>query len=127
MYITKVVDRKKTYNKDVLVLEGGINHIARSALVNESFPIQLLRKSAAELKSFRVHGPLCTSIDFLGEYMLPVDIQVGDVLAFKQVGAYGFTESMQFFLCHSLPGEAIIHNGKIKIMRQIQTAQLWLK
>jgi diaminopimelate decarboxylase len=126
-YITKVVDVKRTYEKDILVLEGGINHLARPALVNEFFPVELLRKSPNPEKLFSLHGPLCTSLDFLGEHLLPDDVSVGDIIVFKQTGAYGFTESMPFFLCHKLPGEAIIEQGYLLIIREPQSANIWLK
>ena len=35
----------------------------------------------------------------------------GDWLKFDLCGAYGFTESMPFFLGHSLPGEVIYNNS----------------
>jgi diaminopimelate decarboxylase len=126
-YITPVVDRKRTYGKDMLVLEGGINHIARSALVDEAFPAELARSSTASLKPFSLHGPLCTALDYLGDHQLPSDVAVNDVIVFKQTGAYGFTESMPFFLCHNLPGEAIIANGKLQIIRKPEAAMSWLK
>ncbi len=126
-YITSVVDRKQTYGKDILVLEGGINHMARPALINESFfPATMLRSSDKPLRSFALHGPLCTSLDFLGQHMLPADCGVGDVIVFKQTGAYGFTESMPFFLCHTMPGEAVIQNGKVQVVRAPKTADCWL-
>ncbi|MDJ1305432.1 MAG: hypothetical protein MRQ09_04255 [Candidatus Midichloria sp.] len=87
IYVTSVVDCKETYGKKILVLDGGINHIARPALVNESFPLYLLRESEAKLAPFFIHGPLCTSLDFLGEHMLPEDTRVGDVIVFMQTGA----------------------------------------
>jgi diaminopimelate decarboxylase len=126
-YITSVVDVKRTYGQDILVLEGGINHFARPALVNEYFPAELLRESTSSLKSFSLHGPLCTALDFLGKHDLPADIAIGDVIVFKQIGAYGFTESMPFFLCHNLPGEAVIDQGKLRIIREPQSAKTWLK
>ena len=126
-YITSVVDVKRTYDKDILVLEGGINHLARPALVNEFFPVELLRKSTSPEKKFSLHGPLCTSLDFLGEHLLPGDVSIGDIIVFRQTGAYGFTESMPFFLCHKLPGEAIIEQGTLRIIREPQSAKEWLK
>lgn len=126
-YITSVVDVKRTYDKDILVLEGGINHLARPALVNEFFPVELLRKSTSSEKLFSLHGPLCTSLDFLGEHLLPGDVAIGDIIVFRQTGAYGFTESMPFFLCHKLPGEAIIEQGYLRIIREPQSAKEWLK
>ncbi len=126
-YITRVIDVKGTYGQKILVLEGGINHLARPALVGQAFPAILLRESKAELTEFALHGPLCTSLDFMGHHMLPSDVQAGDCIIFQQVGAYGFTESMPFFLCHKLPGEAVIKHGSIQIIREPQSAQFWLK
>ena len=127
VYLTSVIDRKQTYGRDLLLLEGGINHLTRPALVNEAFPAELVRNSSAPSQSFSLHGPLCTSLDFLGDHMLPSDISIGDTIIFRQVGAYGFTESMPFFLCHNLPGEAVIERGKIRIVREPMPAESWLK
>jgi len=127
MYITTVIDIKRTYEKNIIVLEGGVNHLARPALVNQYFPAQLLRSSTQPLINFSLHGPLCTSLDFLGEHLLPKDIYSGDHIVFSQTGAYGFTESMPFFLCHQLPGEAIIKQGLLKIVREPVAADYWLK
>ena len=126
-YITKVIDRKRTYEEDILVLEGGINHIARPALLNQYFPVSLLRESRKSKQTFGLHGPLCTSLDFLGAQDLPSDTSTGDTLLFHQLGAYGFTESMPFFLCHPLPGEAVIKQGKLSLIRENQFARSWLK
>ncbi|CAK8163136.1 Diaminopimelate decarboxylase [Candidatus Xenohaliotis californiensis] len=126
-YMTTVVDRKKTYAQDILILEGGINHIARPALVKEFFPVSLLRNTSAKLQYFLLYGPLCTSLDFLGKVMLPSDVQINDILIFQQAGAYGFTESLPFFLCHKIPGEAVYYQDKIRIIRTPQSAQSWLK
>lgn len=126
-YITRVIDRKRTLRENFLILEGGINHLARPAIVQEYFPAALMRKSNSPLKSFKLCGPLCTSTDFLGKQMLPSDADVGDVIVFKQAGAYGFTESMPFFLCHNLAGEAVLKEGKIVSIRPPASAQSWMK
>ena len=125
-YITKVIDRKITYDTNILVVAGGINHLARPALVKEAFPIATLKKSNATNVPFQIYGPLCTSLDYFGNHLLPSDIKINDVLVFKQVGAYGFTESMPYFLCHELPGEAVIKNGKLNVVRRAGPPTLWL-
>ena len=126
-YMTRVMDRKQTYNKDILVLEGGINHLARAVLLGEFFPVSLHRTTNTAKQSFEIYGPLCTTLDYLGTHVLPKDIHIGDILVFHQVGAYGFTESMPFFLCHHLAGESIIQNGKVRTVRKQENAQFWLK
>lgn len=116
-YFTKIIDKKIVRGAHMLVTEGGINHIARPAITKESFPCSLYRDSQAEKVKTIVHGPLCTAMDRLGEFDLPDDVKVGDWLVFSQTGAYGFTESMPYFLCHALAGEVIYYNGDLMIPR----------
>lgn len=125
-YFSKVIDRKTVRGKEIVVLSGGINHIARIALVGESFPCELFRETDAKKIPIAVHGPLCTAIDKLGEFELPDDIKPGDWLYFSQAGAYGFTEAMPFFLCHDLPAEVVIYNDDLMVPRPIKTSTDWL-
>lgn len=125
-YMTKVVDKKVVRGKNILVLDGGINHIARPALVHQGFPCELFRESSAPATSYQIHGPLCTAIDMLGTFDLPSDISEGDWLVFSQCGAYGFTEAMPFFLCHDLPAEVVFYNGDMMTPRTIKTSSDWL-
>ena len=37
------------------------------------------------------------------------------------------TKSMPYFLCHNLPGEAVIENGALRVIRKPETAESWLK
>ncbi|MBT3584830.1 MAG: PLP-dependent decarboxylase [Halobacteriovoraceae bacterium] len=125
-YMTQVIDRKTVRGKELLILDGGINHLARPALTGQAFPCQMLRQSDSELRPFTVSGPLCTALDVLGEFELPSDINEGDWLCFHQCGAYGFTEAMPFFLCHNLPAEVIIYNGDLMTPRTIKASSDWL-
>jgi diaminopimelate decarboxylase len=124
-YLTKVIDVKDVRGKKIVVTEGGINHLARPALVNEAFPISALRNSVNS--TYSVHGPLCTALDYLGDHSLPSDLMAGEWLHFKKTGAYGFTESMPFFLCHELCGEAFFYQNQITILREPQRAVSWMK
>jgi diaminopimelate decarboxylase len=125
-YLTNVVDRKCNYQQELLVLEGGINHLLRPAITKQPFPVQLLRQSDSQQRPFHLHGPLCTSLDKLGELDLPQDVAVDDTLVFSQCGAYGFTEAMPFFLCHQLPAEVVYQAGTFEIIRQAQPASSYL-
>ena len=127
VYVTKVIDRKKIYTKNMLILEGGSQHLMRPVLTGEAFPTTLLRASKSTLINIHLHGPLCTSLDYLGEVSLPADIQSGDYVIFSKTGAYGFSESMPFFLCHTLPAEVVYRQGKMSVIREAQTAEVWLR
>jgi diaminopimelate decarboxylase len=126
-YSVPVVERKVNDGQTQLIMAGGVNHLMRPAIANQPFPAHLSRTSSANNESFAVYGPLCTGLDKLGEFKLPGDIQAGDHLLFSQCGAYGFTESMPLFLCHTLPAEAVVYQGELTILRQPEPASSWLR
>ncbi|MBC76690.1 MAG: diaminopimelate decarboxylase [Halobacteriovoraceae bacterium] len=125
-YLTKIVDVKEVRGKKLLVTEGGINHCARVALTGQAFPCKALSPSNVKKVNFQVHGPLCTALDHLGDFDLPEDLKIGDWLIFTMAGAYGFTESMPYFLCHKLPGEALVYNNDLMVPRPPKTSYDWM-
>lgn len=129
-YVVPVVDRKINYGQEQLVLAAGINHLLRPAITEQPFPVQILREGFSAEKSimqaFDLHGPLCTSMDKLGHLLLPEDIAIGERLVFGYCGAYGFTESMPFFLCHELAAEYVYQNGTFTQVRAAQPASSYM-
>jgi diaminopimelate decarboxylase len=131
-YFSQVIDRKKVRNKNILVCQGGVNHLIRPSLINEAFPsININSQSDNNIDEFQVHGPLCTSLDHLGEYKYSSKTKPGDWLCFSKVGAYGFTESMPYFLCHELPAEILAikkaDSYRFEEIRPSLEASSWLK
>jgi len=129
-YVVPVVDRKINYDQEQLVLAAGINHLLRPAITEQPFPVQILRENGIteknRMQAFDLHGPLCTSMDKLGHFNLPSDIAVGEQLVFGYCGAYGFTESMPFFLCHELAAEYVYQNGTLTQVRAALPASSYL-
>lgn len=125
-YVTPVVDKKVNFEQQQLVLGAGINHLLRPAITDQPFPVALVRESQQQQQDYDLHGPLCTSMDKLGTLPLPQDVAVDDQLVFGYSGAYGFTESMPFFLCHELAGEYVIEQGQLSCVRQNQPADVYL-
>ncbi|MBD1582424.1 PLP-dependent decarboxylase [Pseudoalteromonas sp. S16_S37] len=126
-YINPVVEQKQNYGEQQLIVAGGINHILRPAVTNQAFPCTLLRESNAKQSCYLLYGPLCTALDHLGRHALASDINENDWLVFSQCGAYGFTESMPYFLCHELPAEYVIEQGQVKCIRPSQAASDYLR
>lgn len=125
-YLTRIVDIKTVRGKNIIVTEGGINHMARPALVGESFPCEAFMATGDKTKTYAIHGPLCTALDALGEFNLPETLKVGDWLMFKRAGAYGLTESMPYFLCHNLVGEASLHHNELMVLRAPKSNLEWM-
>lgn len=104
IYLARVIRIKESRGTRFAILEGGINHLLRPLLTGEPFPVRAIGKSGPMIHT-TLAGPLCTSLDRLGEVNLPVDLAPGDLLAFGRVGAYGFSEGMTHFLSHPVPPE----------------------
>jgi len=104
IYLARVVRIKESRGTRFAILEGGINHLLRPLLTGEPFPVCVIGKSGATTRTL-LAGPLCTSLDRLGEVDLPIELASGDLLAFGRVGAYGFSEGMTHFLSHPIPPE----------------------
>ena len=126
-YMSRIIDRKRTRKKDFLILESGMNHLLRPALTQEGFPVKNLSKHEPKNTTFSIHGPLCTSLDWLGTAELPKNTSADDILMFSKTGAYGFSESMPLFLAHQWPAEVCWINEQIKIQRSAAPAQEFLK
>ncbi|MDO6427064.1 PLP-dependent decarboxylase [Thalassotalea sp. 1_MG-2023] len=125
-YVTSVVDKKVNFDQQQLVLAAGINHLLRPGITDQPFPVRLLRDSSHKNTLFDLHGPLCTSMDKLGNLPLPTDVDIDDRLLFGYVGAYGFTESMPFFLCHQTAAEYVYCEQTLSLVRAAKPAQWYL-
>ncbi len=103
VYLARVIRVKESRGARFAILEGGVNHLLRPALTGQAFPVRAVGKTGSTHRT-TLAGPLCTSLDRLGEADLP-DLVPGDLLAFGHTGAYGFTEAMTAFLSHPVPPE----------------------
>lgn len=103
VYLSRVIRVKPSRGATFAILEGGVNHLLRPALTGQPFPVRAVGKGARSRRTM-LAGPLCTSLDRLGEVDLP-ELTPGDLLAFGMAGAYGFTEAMTHFLSHPVPAE----------------------
>ncbi len=126
-YVARVVDVKGPESAPVAILDGGINHVLRPALVQTEHRLALLANDGPRaLVHATVAGPLCTGIDVLTtDAMLPRP-RVGDLVAVQDVGAYGFTESMPLFLSHPTAAEIAIRKGRARLIRPHVAPTEWL-
>jgi diaminopimelate decarboxylase len=123
VFVARVVARKSVGGVEVAILDGGINHVLRPALVRQGHRLHVLDRSG-QPREVELHGPpvsiagpLCTGLDvFAAAARLPVP-ELGDLVAILDVGAYGFTESMPLFLSHPTPAEIAVRGGRAALIR----------
>lgn len=120
LLLGRVLDRKRVGGRAVAMLDTGMHHALRPALVGEGHRLRLLSRAPrppAEDAPVLVAGPLCTGIDLFpgGVEAVP---EPGDLVAVCDLGAYGFTESMPFFLSHPIPAEVAVRGGRPQRIRR---------
>jgi diaminopimelate decarboxylase len=132
-YLARVVDRKTVDGSIVVILDGGVHHVLRPALVGQEHRIRAFggrsgggSNGAVRTLPVTVAGPLCSGLDVFsqGAVMTPPD--VGDLVAVLDVGAYGFTESMPLFLSHPIPAEVAVRDGRAALIRPRLDPGEWL-
>jgi diaminopimelate decarboxylase len=131
-YVARVVDRKTMDGRQVVILDGGIHHVLRAVLVGQEQRIAALTGRSAGVapettaSPVTIAGPLCTGLDVFARAAVIAPPDPGDLVAILDVGAYGATESMPFFLSHPLPPEIAIRGGEAWVARPRIDPDTWL-
>ncbi|PZQ60092.1 MAG: pyridoxal-dependent decarboxylase, exosortase A system-associated [Sphingomonas taxi] len=114
VYLTRVVDVKRSRGETFVVVDGGLHHqLAASGnfgtVVRRNYPLAVAtRMGAAAEGEVSVVGCLCTPLDRLGDRVALPTVADGDVVAVFMAGAYGLTASPSAFLGHPLPAEIVV-------------------
>ena len=71
-------------------------------------------------------GSLCTTADVIVRQAPFTNLQIGDVLAFANIGAYSVTEGIHLFLSRTMPRILLYHgDGNIQVARDfLETSRL---
>ena len=132
-YVARVIDRKVVSGGHVVILDGGIHHVLRPALVGQEHRIRVLTGAAASPSPANaqrfpvtVAGPLCSGLDVFAQSAVLALPAPGDLVAVLDVGAYGATESMPFFLSHPIPPEVALRGGEAWVARPRIEPDTWL-
>lgn len=112
-YCTEVVDRKCNNGSEYAIVDGGIhqvNYYGQTLGMKKPFMDVITCNDTHELQKINICGSLCTVNDvILRDVSLP-QLDKGDILIFKNCGAYSITEGMALFLSRELP--AVIFYSK---------------
>lgn len=127
-YVARVIDRKRVGEAEVVILDGGVHHLLRPALVGQEHRIRVLGASHRGRRTWPVTiaGPLCSGLDVLASHLSIAPPDPGDLVAVLDAGAYGFTEAMPYFLSHPVPAEVAIRRGRAELIRPRRDPEEWL-
>ncbi len=118
MYLlTKIVAIKERPGENrAVIVDAGINLLPASAYYR--YEIASDRDSDELMEEIDIYGALCMQIDVIRNAVrLPVG-QAGDIITISKVGAYNFSQSMQFI--YPRPAVVLLHEGKGEIIRRLE-------
>jgi diaminopimelate decarboxylase len=115
--LTRVLYRKKTGDKEFVVVDAAMNDLIRPALYGAFHQILPVRESDAAKIRADVVGPVCETGDFLARDREMAEALPGDVLAVCSAGAYGFAQSSNYN-ARPRAAEVLVEGSKWRVIRQ---------
>ena len=104
-------DGKKGY-----ILDAGVNLLYTSTWFN--YNVELDKHYSGENEASLLNGPLCMNIDVIEEHIMLPPLDRGSVLTLSPVGAYNYTQAMQFI--RYKPAVVLIDlDGNAKVIKDI--------
>ena len=120
LIVSKVIYVKKTKDRYFIIIDAGMNDMARSAIYEAFHEILPIEKSKKKFnKKIEFVGPICESSDTFGIYKNYSIIKEGDFVCITNCGAYGRTLSSNYNM-RPLIEEIIIDKKRIKTVRKRQ-------
>lgn len=119
-YITKVVDIKKNKIGNYVIVDGGMNHLVyygQMMAMKVPYFEHLPKKENINIDKYNICGSLCTINDIIIKQVELNDLKLGDLLVFKNTGAYSMTEGIALLLSRDLPKIIIYKNKKDILVR----------
>jgi diaminopimelate decarboxylase len=118
--LTKVLYIKDNGDKTFVVVDAGMNDIARPSLYGSYHGVIPVVEKKSESKVVDVVGPICESGDFIAKDREIVMPDEGDFLAVLSAGAYGMSMSSNY---NSRPRAAVILTDRdsIKLVSKRET------
>ena len=96
--ISKILYTKKSYNKNFIVLDSGMNNLIRPALYNSKHKISNISSRSNKIEAYDIVGPICESTDTFARDYEMVESKRGDFVVIYSCGAYAESMSSNYNL-----------------------------
>ncbi|MEO7218268.1 MAG: diaminopimelate decarboxylase [Gemmatimonadaceae bacterium] len=93
--LTRVLYRKRSGGKDILITDAGMNDFIRPSLYESKHEIESVANASQELVA-SVVGPVCESGDFFATDRVVPDVAPGQLLVVRTAGAYGYSMASNY-------------------------------
>jgi diaminopimelate decarboxylase len=118
--VARVVDVKpRDGASDFAVLDAGMSELMRPALYGAFHRIEPVVARDREQRTYEIVGPVCESADVMGrDRVLPV-LEVGDLVAIRDAGAYGSVMASNYNR-RPFAAEVLVDEGAWRVIRRRQ-------
>lgn len=120
-FFVKVNTTKQTTSTVFACIDSGFNHLIRPMFYNAYHEIVNVTNPEGRPKLYTVVGYICET-DTFGWNRKLSEVRTGDIVAFKNAGAYGFAMASNYNSRYR-PAEVLIHQGKAYLIRKRESFQ----
>lgn len=118
-FLAKVNVVKQTTSTVFAGIDSGFNHLIRPMFYGSNHQIENISNPKGKERFYSVVGYICETDTFANNRRIP-EITEGDILCFRNAGAYCFSMSSNYN-SRVRPAEVLWHEGKGHLIRQRET------
>lgn len=118
--LTRVLYVKEGHEKEFVVVDAGMNDLLRPALYDAFHRVEPVRPRGRPAALVDVVGPVCETSDFLARRRELERPEPGDLLAVRDVGAYGFAMASSYNM-RPRAAEVLVEGGRARLIRRRET------
>ena len=119
VFLAKVNVVKQTTSTVFAQIDSGFNHLIRPMLYGSQHEIINISNPQGRERFYSVVGYICETDTFANNRRIS-EINEGDILCFKNAGAYCFTMASNYNSRYR-PAEVLIHKGEAHLIRKRET------
>ena len=120
-FLSRVNAIKQTTSTVFAQVDTGFNHLIRPMLYNSDHRIENISNPKGKKRFYSVVGYICETDTFANNKQI-CEINEGDILAFKNAGAYCFMMASNYN-SRFRPAEVLCYNGKTQLIRKREKFQ----
>ncbi|WP_452222971.1 diaminopimelate decarboxylase [Lacinutrix chionoecetis] len=118
-FLAKVNVVKQTTSTVFAQIDSGFNHLIRPMLYGSQHEIENISNPNGRERFYSVVGYICETDTFANNRRI-AEINEGDILAFKNAGAYCYSMASNYNSRYR-PAEVLWHNGEAHLIRKRET------
>jgi diaminopimelate decarboxylase len=119
--VARVIDLKpRNALSEFAIIDAGMTELMRPALYDAFHRIEPVRRRHAAERQYEIVGPVCESSDVVGRDREMPALEVGDLVAIRDAGAYGSAMASNYNR-RPLPAEVMVDAGEWRVIRRRQT------